>query len=29
LAVGFPGGELVIWNLPKIKAQLDALGLAW
>jgi WD40 repeat protein len=29
LAVGLPGGELSIWNLPKIKAQLDELGLGW
>jgi serine/threonine protein kinase/WD40 repeat protein len=29
LAVGLPGGELGIWNLPKIKAQLDELGLGW
>jgi len=29
LAVGLPGGELGIWSLPKIKAQLDELGLGW
>jgi WD40 repeat protein len=29
LAVGSPGGELVIWNLLKVKAQLDAIGLGW
>src|SRR5262249_16173238 len=29
LAVGLPDGELAIWNLPRIKAQLDDLGLGW
>jgi WD40 repeat protein/serine/threonine protein kinase len=29
LAVGMPSGEVVIWNLPKIKAQLDEIGLGW
>jgi WD40 repeat protein len=29
LAVGSAGGELVIWNLPKIKSQLDGIGLGW
>jgi WD40 repeat protein len=29
LAVGLPSGEIAIWNLPKIKAQLDDIGLGW
>jgi hypothetical protein len=29
LAIGRSGGDLVIWNLPKIKAKLDELGLGW
>jgi WD40 repeat protein len=29
LAVGSSDGGLVIWNLPKIKAHLDAVGLGW
>jgi WD40 repeat protein/serine/threonine protein kinase len=29
LAVGTLDGGLVIWDLPKIKAQLDAIGLGW
>jgi Tol biopolymer transport system component len=29
LAVGDLDGGLVIWNIPKIKAQLDAIGLGW
>src|SRR5262249_19802518 len=29
LAAGSSDGGLVIWNLVKVKAQLDALGLGW
>jgi WD40 repeat protein len=29
LAFGLNDGELVIWNFPKIKTQLDAIGLGW
>jgi WD40 repeat protein len=29
LALGLADGELVIWNFPKIKAQLDLIGLGW
>ncbi len=29
LAVGSADGGLVLWNLPKIKAQLDQIGLGW
>jgi WD40 repeat protein len=29
LAVGTADGGLVIWSLPKIKAQLDTMGLGW
>jgi WD40 repeat protein/serine/threonine protein kinase len=29
LAVGTSDGGLAIWNLPKIKAQLDEIGLGW
>jgi WD40 repeat protein len=29
LAVGSEDGSLVIWNLPKIKTQLDGIGLGW
>ncbi len=29
LAVGLADGGLAIWNVPKIQAQLDWIGLAW
>jgi WD40 repeat protein len=29
LALGLPDGEVAIWNIPKLKAQLDELGLGW
>jgi WD40 repeat protein len=29
LAVGSSSGGVVIWNLPRIKRQLDAIGLGW
>jgi hypothetical protein len=29
LAVGSYDGQLAIWNLRKIKAQLDEIGLGW
>jgi hypothetical protein len=29
LAVGSEQGGIALWNLPKIKAQLDGIGLGW